>query len=533
MRGQNLLSIAILFTVLGCHERRPAPPPKADVDSNAASPAAKAQIGTEETHKMNAVTRIKDAFSPQVAGQFYPADPGELRSEVMKFLAAAKSKKSEALVDRDIVGLIAPHAGYVYSGPVAGEAYRTVQGRDYRTVVVAALSHRRAAAKIAVLNRPGYDTPLGSLPIDEGGVQALLEKFPDLFSADEAVFKGEHSLEVQLPFIQVALPGAKIIPMIVAVYDNEDLVPKAASALFETFGLRKDVLFVASTDLTHFFPYKDAVEFDTRLLNLLENWHIGEWKKLASTKKGMCGHLPVSTLVDLFSNYEEKSRKVTVIDYRNSGDTAGDKTQGVVGYGAAALSLPATIRTDAARDFGPLTIEDRRYLMTLAKDTVRAAAEGNDFKPAPPTSAVLKDKGAAFVTLKKNGDLRGCIGHVIARLPLFQCVSDVARAAAVNDTRFSPVQKSELAGLTYEISVLTPPERTTPDKVVVGRDGLIMSRGNRSGLLLPQVPIEWNWNKEEFLSHTCMKAGLPGDCWKDPATEIESFRAIVFGEEDL
>jgi AmmeMemoRadiSam system protein A len=137
------------------------------------------------------------------------------------------------------------------------------------------------------------------------------------------------------------------------------------------------------------------------------------------------------------------------------------------------------------------------------------------------------------VTLKKAGDLRGCIGHVAARVPLYRCVSDVGRAAAVEDSRFDPVRPDELPTLSYEISVLTAPQPTTVDQIVVGRDGLIMSRGGYSGLLLPQVPGEWGWNKEEFLMHTCRKAGLPMDCWKDPATQIKSFRAIVWGEGDL
>ena len=482
---------------------------------------------------MHEVQRIENAFPSQVDGQFYPADPKKLRAEVESFLTKASGKKLSDVEQRDIVGIIAPHAGYVYSGPVAGEAYRAVQGKPYKTVVLLALSHRRAASKVEVLRRPGYDTPLGSVPIDQEAAAALIGEHPDLFAADESVFKGEHSLEVQLPFIQVALPDARVIPIIAAVYDNEGLIPAAAKALFDTFGNRKDVLFVASTDLTHFFPYDDAVSYDTALLSLLEKWNIAKWREVAPTKKGMCGHLPVSTLVDLFSQYDEKARKVTLLDYRNSGDTAGDTGHGVVGYGALAFSVPEGTRTEADKDFGPLTVEDRRYLMTLAKDAVRAAAEGDSFSLKAPVSSLLKEKGAAFVTLKKHGNLRGCIGHVIAHIPLYECVKDVARAAAIHDTRFSPVTPGELPELTYEISVLTPPEPTTPDKVVVGRDGLIMSRGGRSGLLLPQVPIEWNWGREEFLSHTCIKAGLPSDCWRDPDTQIESFRAIVFGEEDL
>ncbi len=535
--GQNIFAITIILVTMitFCSERRPSPASTPVTESNdTKSTSEKTQGATmEEATKMSkGINRIQNAFSSQVAGQFYPQDPDILRKDVLKHLSDADSKEARAIVDRDILGIIAPHAGYVYSGPVAGEAYRTVQGKNYSTVVVMALSHRRASSKVSVMKRPAYDTPLGSLAIDEESTSALLEKYPDLFESDESVFRGEHSLEVQLPFIQVALPSSKIVPIIVAVYENEDLVPKAAEALYELFGTRKDVLFVASTDLTHFFKYEEAVKLDTELLKLLETWQIDEWRKTASSQKGMCGHMPVKLLVEIFSKYEEKSRKVSLLDYKNSGDTSGDKSRGVVGYGAIAFTLPNKLRTETKPDFGPFTKKERIYLMELAKNAVRAAVSGEKFEPTLPPSNILKENGAAFVTLKKRGELRGCIGHVIARVPLFQCVVDVARSAAIHDTRFSPVKPDELKDITYEISVLTAPEPTSPEKIEVGRDGLIMKRGGRSGLLLPQVPIEWNWNKEEFLAHTCMKAGLPSNCWKDPETTIESFRAIVFGEND-
>lgn len=248
----------------------------------------------------------------------------------------------------------------------------------------------------------------------------------------------------------------------------------------------------------------------------------------------MCGYRPMLAFVSMFEKYAIKSRSVSQLVYKNSGDTAGDRSR-VVGYGALAFSLEKDMRTEEKerKDFGPFRAEERRYLMNLAKESVRAAVKGQSFSPAKPADEQMMSKGAAFVTLKKEGSLRGCIGHVIARVPLYQCVSDVARAAAIHDTRFSPVTEEELAGLSYEISVLTPPVPIDPHDVIIGKHGLIMTQGSRSGLLLPQVPVEWGWNREEFLAHTCHKAGLPLNCWKEPETRIESFQAIVFGEDDL
>lgn len=520
------LSVILCLVWAGCSERRPAPANNSSVDSRDKTPVNK------ESKMKPSDERIKNAFPPQVAGSFYTADPRELREQVTGFLNGAKSKALKGLENRDIVAIMAPHAGYVYSGPVAGEAYRSVQGRDYKTVIVVALSHRRAAAKASVLARPAYDTPLGSLNIDDRVVQKLLTDHADLFESNERVFMGEHSLEVQLPFIQVALPQVEIVPIIVAVRD-EPFVTGVGRAFYEIFGKRGDVLIIASTDLTHFHPYDEAVSYDQHLLHLIADWKLDEWKQVAPTDKGMCGFMPVLSVVGMFGNYAENQREVTLVDYRNSGDTAGDRARGVVGYGAMAFSVAKGVRDQKAEDFGPYTAADRKALMTLAKQAVAAAANGETFDPKVPASSILKDKGAAFVTLKKGGDLRGCIGHVIARVPLFKCVADVARSAAIHDTRFSPVRPDELGDLSYEISVLTPPAPTLPDQVLVGRDGLIMSRGGRSGLLLPQVPVEWNWSREEFLASTCRKAGLPLDCWRDPETKIESFRAIVWGEDDF
>jgi AmmeMemoRadiSam system protein A len=188
---------------------------------------------------------------------------------------------------------------------------------------------------------------------------------------------------------------------------------------------------------------------------------------------------------------------------------------------------------NSKKDFGDFTVEQLRMLMRLAKESVEAAVNGKYLEHVPPDDLKLVQAGAAFVTLKKNGDLRGCIGHVLARIPLYKCVSEMARAAAVNDSRFSPVSPVDLKDLSYEISILTKPLPVKPEDVRVGIDGLIITRAPYTGLLLPQVPVEWGWDREQFLTQTCRKAGLSGDCWKSEDARIEAFQAIVFGEDDL
>jgi len=170
---------------------------------------------------------------------------------------------------------------------------------------------------------------------------------------------------------------------------------------------------------------------------------------------------------------------------------------------------------------------DIAALREIAREAVRAAAEGRE--PALPSNlpAALTAIGAAFVTLRNDGDLRGCIGHIEAHEPLWKSVQEMATAAASRDTRFDPIAPGEVDSLEIEISVLSPMMPAGPDEIVVGRDGLMIRFGARSGLLLPQVPVEHGWTRETFLQETCRKAGLPRDAWKEPAAQILRFTAEV------
>ena len=225
-----------------------------------------------------------------------------------------------------------------------------------------------------------------------------------------------------------------------------------------------------------------------------------------------------------------------MLKYLNSGDTSGDHSR-VVGYGSVALLAPAGQQTTAnaprTGDEDPLSPDDKKMLLHIARDTVTTFVKTGkkpDFQVASPA---LKANGAAFVTLRKGPthELRGCIGQIIAMMPLWECVREMAVAAASQDPRFSPVRPTELGDINIEISVLTPPVRVRDvAEIQVGVHGLIMSRGFYRGLLLPQVPTELGWDRDTFLDQTCVKAGMQPGCWRDRATTIERFTAIVFSE---
>jgi AmmeMemoRadiSam system protein B/AmmeMemoRadiSam system protein A len=501
--------------------------------------------------------RFEHVFPAQVAGEgnegFYTSDAAALRRELQGYLAGLEP--SAEVRDRDLFGLVSPHAGYQFSGPTAARAYAQLQGRRYSTVVVMALSHHRAAPRVSLLDRDAYATPLGEVPIDTALVRRLVEAAPDAIEVNEAPFRGEHSMEIQIPFLQLALgDGFQVVPIILAS-DDAARSRQLARALFDTIGHRRDVLVVASSDLTHFYPYDEAARRDRDILGLVTSLDVAEWERRGPGGQEMpCGFFPILTLMELARLYDEPARRVTLLQYQNSGDTAGDRNR-VVGYGAVAFTLDPSVRTEEApppppaASSGPSPVdrfsrEDRQALMDIAHRAVETAVAGRATTPAPSVdSRVLTDLGAAFVTLKcqtdgtgrcvgPGNDLRGCIGHIIASIPLRDCVAEVARDAAIHDRRFPRVTEAELRYLAYDVSVLSAPQVVNNiSEIEVGRDGLIMTRGMQRGLLLPQVPVEWGWDRDEFLERTCHKAGMEPTCWRDARTMIERFGAVVWSED--
>jgi AmmeMemoRadiSam system protein A/AmmeMemoRadiSam system protein B len=452
-------------------------------------PGAAVQPSTGETEETT-------LFPAQQAGGFYPADPATLRAQVEGFLAAAE-KRADIVVS-----------------PIA-------------TVILLAPSHRYPTDIASALAEDLYETPLGPVKVDTALRAKLVETAGGEVVVDSSVFREEHALEVQLPFLQVALPGAAVLPLIVGDC-GPDRLARLAVAVGAILRERSDVVVVASSDMSHFFTYDEAVAFDEQNLAALAALDLETYERTGQGQSGMCGYNPVRVALGALLDVAGSAAKVERLKYANSGDVTGERDR-VVGYGALAL-----VRVEAAAGGGEGTMytrEERQALIDIAKAAVRAAARGEPYEPPQPALESLRRDGAAFVTLKKAGELRGCIGQVIATEPLYRCVAEVAHSAAVEDPRFDPVSPDEVAGLSVEISVLTAPEVVTdPETIVVGRDGLIMSRGGRRGLLLPQVPGEQGWNREQFLDGTCRKAGLPYGCWRDAGTKIERFRAIVWGE---
>lgn len=429
-----------------------------------------------------------------VAGLFYPDDPHQLHAMLHDLLRAAPS------VGGVPKAIIAPHAGYVYSGPVAASAYAPLAPAKerIRRVVLLGPSHRVGFRGIALASADAYATPLGIVPIDRAAL-AEIQDLPFVGLLDQAHAQ-EHSLEVQLPFLQEVLGEFQLVPLVVG-----EATPEQVAEVLDRLWGGPETLIVVSSDLSHYHDYASARRLDRATSEAIVNL-----RPEAIGYDSACGRVPVNGLL-----HSARRRGLTArtVDLRNSGDTAGDKSR-VVGYGAYLFEEPA------AHALAP---EQRRLLLDIAKASIQyglthPAPPGMDLAAFPPAFAATR---ASFVTLNLDGRLRGCIGSLEAHRPLALDVAHNAYAAAFQDPRFSRVTDEEFPRLDLHISLLTPAEplafASEADllrQLVPFADGLILQEGGRRGTFLPSV---WASLPEpaQFLAQLKQKAGLPADYWSE------------------
>lgn len=461
-----------------------------------------------------------------IAGSWYPGNPATLLREINSYLNEARSPR----VKGRIVGLISPHAGYMYSGPVAAYSYKQLIGEKFSTVIIVAPSHRAYFKGASIYNLGSYETPLGLVPLDYELIDSIMKLDPVIRYVPEA-HSQEHSLEIQLPFLQVTLGDFKLVPIVMGDQGWENCVTLAkaiASAVKSSHDPDK-ILLVASSDLSHFHNYNTAVKLDSVVVDAVNDFSPEELNRaLRSGKCEACGGGPMITV--MLASKTLGATKAKVLKYANSGDITGERGS-VVGYMAAVLyDNPGNHgkKEKVGVDLG-LSDRDKKTLHEIARTVIEKACRGEKIPEFKVDSPILKEPRGAFVTLHENGQLRGCIGQIRAMKPLYQTVAEMAYAAAFEDPRFPPLRADELPYIDIEISVLTPFRKINDiSEIKIGKHGLMIRKGGYSGLLLPQVPVEWKWDLQEFLEHTCMKAGLNKNAWKDKDTEIYVFSAEVF-----
>jgi len=483
---------------------------------------------------------IKKVRGPAVAGMFYPRHKDDLAKRVDRLLADAPSVPIEKLR-----GLVCPHAGYEFSGPTAAVAYKQLMKRDFQTAIVMASSHYADFAGASIPKVDAYETPLGMIRLstrvakiakNEPFCRAPLcqfkrppwwrrapKKLPPF--GEDTPHTWEHSLEVQLPFLQQTLPDCTIVPIVFGRADAETVARRLLEHVDDK------TLLVASSDLSHYYPYDVARRLDVSCIRAICDLDI-DWLKYEEA----CGKIPILTLMHIA---KKKGWKAKLLDYRNSGDTAGKKKH-VVGYAAIAFYEPDGKEPREETPATRFTPKEREFMLDLARRALVDAVNGREGPEVDEVEvpAKLTELGGCFVTLTKEGKLRGCIGHILPVEALYQSVLHNARAAAIEDSRFSPVTEDELDEIHIEISVLTMPKRLEFDspadlvkKLRPGVDGVVLRVGPRLATYLPQV-WEQMPDKEMFLGQLSRKAGSGLYGWKSSDAMVLTYQVEAFEQSE-
>lgn len=515
-RAWSLLP-AFTLCLLGCA--------RGGVSQQAATATPEAPAGETGT------VRVRPAC---VAGQFYPGNAEQLRDMVDRCLDAAHPTE----LRDDLIALMAPHAGYIYSGPVAGYAYAALKGKRVETVILIGPSHHGMPLGGAALSSyDAWETPLGTVPVNQEVNRRLLAA-SGRFKLQDAAHAEEHCLEVHLPFLQSVLAEFSVVPIVFvdAGRANVNAIADAVASIADD-----KTIIIASTDLSHYPEAKAASEVDHAILEAFCTMDAGrieavDREQLARGSPNLhctaCGLGPVVACIEAAKKLG--ASRATLLHYANSAEVEPDTTDRCVGYGAVAFTgvrgMPDT--PPAAVSEGELDQSQQAYLLKLARDTIAQYLTDGSLIEISTTDEDMHEQRAVFVTLTKDEQLRGCIGQIMARYPLAEAVRNAAVSAATEDPRFRPVAAAELASLHIEISVLSPMQPVNGyQDVVVGKHGALVKRGMRSGVFLPQVAPEQGWDRDEMLRNLCAhKAGLPPDAYKDAETELYVFTAQVFGE---
>lgn len=464
---------------------------------------------------LNGVVEGANVRRPQVAGRYYPESSPILLNEVDRLIGNAKRVP---LLGR-MVAMIVPHAGYEFSGQVAAHAYKQLIGQRFDTIIIIGPSHHRRFRGVSVWESGVYQTPLGDVPIDSELAKAIILQDEKIFFDPDAHLK-EHSLEVQLPFLQRSLKGFKIVPILMGEQSIQfcEILSDAIIKAIKGVGKKKRLLIIASTDLSRYYHYDKAKGIDNHTISIIKEMEPKRLlKELEKGRAEMCGGGPAAVAIMVAK--ELGADRIRLLKYMNSGDVTGERFR-VVGYASFALYATDTLDKDAKKE-----------LLGIARRSIKEYLETGSPPSLKPISPFLRQERGAFVTLTKKGRLRGCIGYIYPVKPLYETVRDAAIKAATGDLRFKPLTKEELRDVKIEISVFSPLEKIDdPSIIKPGTHGLFITRGWQEGLLLPQVAKRYGWDQKRLLEETCKKAGLPKDAYKK-GVNLYIFEAQVFCEE--
>ncbi|QBG48125.1 AmmeMemoRadiSam system protein B [Verrucomicrobia bacterium S94] len=461
-----------------------------------------------------------------LAGRWYADDPELLAREIDRCLDAVNPEPVEHLM-----ALLLPHAGYRYSGKVAAQGVKLLRGRRFKRVIILGPSHRVALQDtVSIPDAAHIKTPLGLIPLDREAISGLWKN--EAFTAHPYAHQNEHSVQIELPLLQRVLDGFSLIPVVCG--QLSDTAAKRIAAELRPL-MNDETLLVISSDFTHYgrdfgyVPFTDDIEKNLRELDLgafakMQAHDLqGFQQYIRETGATICGSSPIAVLLAMLPDHAV----IRLLTYDTSGNLTGDWSH-CVSYLSAAVS--GQWKTDAAQADSGLSARDKITLLAFARHTISRQLRP-DIPPFEmnPTPA-MQEKRGVFVTLHKQGQLRGCIGEIFPRRPLVDAVKEQAVNAAFHDPRFPKIREDELAEIDLEITVLTPPEPVDSwEDIEIGRHGIVLNRGLHAAVFLPQVAPEQGWDLVTTLSHLSVKAGLPSNAWKTDC-RFEVFEGEVFGE---
>jgi AmmeMemoRadiSam system protein B/AmmeMemoRadiSam system protein A len=468
---------------------------------------------------------------PAVAGSFYPSSKEELTSLLSGYFNLTKRTTME-----QPVAVIVPHAGYIFSGLVDATVFSQIdRDREFKHVFIIGSSHTMFFSGASIYTQGDYITPLGTVPVDKLGSELVAKN--NILNNNMQPHISEHAIEVELPFLQYWLTRPfKIIPIIIGG-ESKETCSKLARILEPYF--TGENLFVISTDFSHYPSYDDAVRSDHAMASAVVANSIDKFMQtkaqfengsVANEVTAMCGWTSVLTLLNITN--DRSGFTYHDIIYRNSGDSPYGEKDRVVGYVGICVTKEDRKANDSLFTVSRMA---EMELLKIARNTITDYIQNGSYPVVDESniSRELLTNAGAFVTLKKHGELRGCIGHFEAEKPLYKTVQAMAVAAATQDPRFIPVTYGEIPDLEIEISVLTPLKKINSiDEIVLGRDGIYIKKGMHGGTFLPQVYDETGWTKEEFLGHCARdKAMIGWDGWKD--ADIYTYQALIFSEHQF
>ncbi|MBA7622001.1 hypothetical protein ES703_29372 [subsurface metagenome] len=466
---------------------------------------------------------------------WYTADANALNKQIEGFFQKAQVKPID-----NVIALILPHAGYAYSGQTAVMGLKTTV-KKYKRIVVIGPSHRIPMEEMLSVPRvTHYETPLGQIPLDVEFINKLLKY--SLFQNVPQAHKYEHSVQIELPLLQYSQKDFELVP-IVAGKCSLQTITKAGTILRSL--VDAETLLVASSDFVHYGRRHGYVPFTENIPENIKQVDMGAYEYIAKldskgfleykykTGATICGSIPIAILLSTLGG----PVKADLINYVTSGELTGDFTNSVsylsVAFSGAWQNCPEIEPQASAPE---LTDEDKKELLSLARKTIVYALRNRRVPQASELGVTISDAmrcpHAAFVTLKKNSQLRGCIGDIFPQRPLYKSVILNAINACVNDKRFPAVAEAECKDITIEISALTAPKPVgSPGDIRTGIDGVVLNKEGHSAVFLPQVAPEQGWDVSQMLTRLSLKAGLPEDAWKEGASFLV-FQAVVFGEEE-